>query len=130
MEDSCDHHMAHDEHHEIGRKIVRPMMMELLLTGRAVIIHLEERSEESAFATSRASAKKPPYEIGQQGSRSLRNRHVVLGHWYTYLLRSAASRRYGSTPRNNGFKTLVPSGEIVEDNFPVTQGQVGDEVAA
>ena len=35
------------------------------------------------------------------------------------LLCSAASRRCGSAARNNGSKTVVPSGEIVEDNFAV-----------
>ena len=85
-------HMAQDENHDIGRKIIRPLMAPVLPTGWTHLHRFQERIEELGAVTGGAPPDKAaPYRI-EQGMRPLATasspagrhawRHIskILGH--------------------------------------------------
>ena len=70
--------VADDEDHDIGGKIIGPMMVQLLAAHLAMILHLKKGAEHPSLAAARAAAEKPAHDLVAQQSRGKGIGHRVL----------------------------------------------------
>jgi hypothetical protein len=101
--------MADDEDHDIGGKIIGPMMVQLLAAHLAMILHLEKGAEHPPLPAARAPAEKPAHDLVVQQSRGkgighrcappncLRKAHPYNKLVYPYTQRMS-ERLYGLAP--------------------------------
>src|ERR1700722_7681562 len=77
--------MADDEHREIGGRVVRALMAEILVANRTVVDDLQISAEHLALAAIRAAAEEAAAQRKHDVARRLQRRHLGdelegLGH--------------------------------------------------